>query len=339
MRIGVLGINHKLADLSLREKLAIACQKRFSADRSICNPAVVLLSTCNRTEIYFCCDDLPDAHTHLLKTLRREVEEDDFDQKLYSYFGYDCFLHLARVAAGLDSANRRETEIQGQVKMAYLQTLECCQLPKELHYLFQKALKLGKEIRHQYPAERGIPDLGHTLFHVGKELFPCVETVKILFVGASKINRRILSYLQKKPFHSLTICNRTFEKGQELAKNLGATCLPWEALSLWHTFDWILFGTKSPRFLLTQKDLLNAPLSKKLIVDLSVPRNVDPQIVNHPLISLFNIDDMNDTLMSQRKSNNDSHLLAEGYLQKAAAKQIAIFHQKSMSKLKVVCTA
>src|SRR3954466_9975105 len=104
MRVGVVGINHKLADLKLRETLAKACQRRFSAGNSLHgNHSFVLLSTCNRTEAYFTSYELAETHTYLLNILRQEVFE-EFDHKLYSFFGSDCFAHLARVTAGLDSA-------------------------------------------------------------------------------------------------------------------------------------------------------------------------------------------------------------------------------------------
>src|SRR5262249_51645888 len=119
MRIGVVGINHKLADLKLRETLAKACQRRFGPGQSTHGShTFILLSTCNRTEVYFSSEDLAQSHSYFLSILNQEVDE-DFDQKLYSYFGKDCFLHLSRVTSGLDSAIVAETEIQGQVKSAY----------------------------------------------------------------------------------------------------------------------------------------------------------------------------------------------------------------------------
>src|SRR4051812_9744096 len=119
MRVGIVGINHKLADLKLRERLAKACQKRFGPFQAVHGDHhFILLSTCNRTEVYFSSDDLAATHSYLLSILRTDVEE-EFDHKLYSYFGTDCFSHLTRVTSGLDSAIIAETEIQGQVKTAY----------------------------------------------------------------------------------------------------------------------------------------------------------------------------------------------------------------------------
>src|SRR5436853_2688901 len=109
MRVGVVGINHKLADLKLREQLAITCLKRFGPSQSVhSDHHFIVLSTCNRTEVYFSSDDLAMTHSYLLSILRLDVDE-EFDHKLYSYFGVDCFSHLAKVASGLDSAILAET--------------------------------------------------------------------------------------------------------------------------------------------------------------------------------------------------------------------------------------
>src|SRR6185295_5000201 len=112
MTIGVFGINHKQADVTLREKLSNAFQRHFSINSPIRNS--VLIATCNRVELYFSGDDLAEIHQSIIALLRQEVSE-EFEQKCYSFFGKDCFWHLAKVTAGLDSAIVAETEIQGQV--------------------------------------------------------------------------------------------------------------------------------------------------------------------------------------------------------------------------------
>src|SRR6185503_11227665 len=112
MQIGVLGINHKSAEISRREQVAHACRIRVSRDCEIAERYhCVVLSTCNRTEIYFSSDNLAEAHSALLNVLRGEIEI-PFEHKLYSFFGFDCFMHLARVTSGLDSVIIAESEIQ-----------------------------------------------------------------------------------------------------------------------------------------------------------------------------------------------------------------------------------
>ena len=309
MRVGVVGINHKLADLKLREKLAKICQKWFGLLRAVHDHHYfVLLSTCNRTEIYFSSHDLVDTHTYLLGICREEIEE-EFDHKLYSYFGIDCFSHLARVTLGLDSAIIAETEIQGQVKRVYESTSECHSLPEEMHFLFQKSLRIAKKLRSELLLGRGMPNLEHAILQTGKQLFQNPEQMHVLFVGTSEINQKILSFLKSKKFQSLTLCNRTDAHASEWATQYGIKQLMWSELNRWIEYDWIIFGTKSSDYLITHKQMNNSFLSQKLVMDLCVPRNVDPKLGRDSRITLLNIDQINRLLKIRHRGM--SHLLAE----------------------------
>ena len=228
MRVGVVGINHKLADLKLREELAKACQRWFGALQAIHEDhSFILLSTCNRTEVYFSSTDLAATHSYLLSILRVEVEE-EFDHKLYSYFGIDCFSHLTRVTLGLDSAIIGETEIQGQVKLAYENTSDYHVLPEALHFLFQKALGISKKLRSELQLGRGMPNLEHAILQTGKHFFNNPEDVGLLFVGASDINQKILAFLKSKNFQNITLCNRSGELSGKLAEVYGVKHLAWD---------------------------------------------------------------------------------------------------------------
>lgn len=310
MRVGVVGINHKLADLKLREQLAKACQKRFGIWQALHEQhTFLLLSTCNRTEIYFCSHDLTAAHIYLLSILRVEVEE-EFDHKLYSYFGIDCFNHLTRVTMGLDSAIIAETEIQGQVKLAYESTSDCHSLPADLHFLFQKALGIAKKLRSELQLGRGMPNLEHAILQIGKNVFSTPEKARLLFVGASDINEKILLFLKSKKFENITLCNRSDKPARRIAKEQCIEYLEWEKLPLWHAYDWIVFGTKSPDFLISLNAMNQMQWKdQKLILDLSVPRNVDPKIGHDDRVTLFNIDQIN-RLLNIRHSHMN-HLLSE----------------------------
>lgn len=332
MRIGVLGINHKLADLRLRELLAKSCHRRFGVECSAHGSHYfILLSTCNRTEIYFCSEDLAQTHTYLLSILREEVRE-EFDQKLYSYFGYDCFLHLSRVTAGLDSAIIAETEIQGQVKSAYEHASEYVHLPEEMHFLFQKSLKIGKDVRTTLPLKRGLPDLEHAILNTGIDLFTHPLQAKVLFVGASEINTKILSFFKSKRIESISICNRSAQPAQAVADVHQVQQIPWVGIQQWHEFDWIIFGTKCPDYLITRQMVPSDFTSRKLIVDLSVPRNVEPMLRNHPSITLLNIDQINQTLKVRRKKITATLNQAENLIQQSSKKQMELFYQKECAR-------
>jgi glutamyl-tRNA reductase len=326
MRVGVIGINHKLATLNLRETLAKACQKRFGAGKSTHgNHVFILLSTCNRTELYFSSDDLPDTHSYVLNVLKQEIKE-DFDQKLYSYFGQECFHHLIIVATGLDSAIMAETEIQGQVRHAYEATIGFCHLPASLHYLFQKSLKISKMIRAKYPLGRGKPNLEHAIFQTGVHLFKSPQKKSILFVGASEINQKVLEHLKKKECDRITICNRSSIKAEAFSTHYQIAWLPWTDLMRWPLYDWIIVGTKAPCHLISENgSIFEAP---KLIVDLSLPRNVDPLLGKKPFIQLLNIDQINRMLKFRSRCRDSTLFEAEQAIVESVQRHSKLFSIK-----------
>lgn len=333
MRVGVVGINHKLADLKLREQLAKACQKWFGILQAVHDHHYfILLSTCNRTEIYFSSNDLAETHTYLLGILREEVEE-EFDHKLYSYFGVDCFSHLARVTLGLDSAIIAETEIQGQVKLAYETTSDYHSLPGDIHFLFQKALGIAKKLRAELQLGRGMPNLEHAILQTGKHLFKKPEEARLLFVGASDINQKILAFLKNKNFQNISLCNRSDDYGQTLAKQHDLKYVCWSEFNRWVDYDWIIFGTKSPDYLLSHEQIKHTAISPKLLMDLCVPRNIDPKIGQDPRITLLNIDQINRLLKIRYRRM--THLLeqAEERVTHAAHEHALRYNLKKQSKI------
>lgn len=329
MLIGILGINHKIADLKLRELLARSCQKRFN--EALINHGkhhFVLLSTCNRTEIYFSSKDLTETHSYLLGILREEVDE-AFDQKLYSYFGNDCFLHLCRVTAGLDSAILWETEIQGQVKIAYEHALTQRQLPCELHYLFQKSLMIGKQIRTKLQVQFGLSTFEHAIFSKGCHLFQDPQKAKVLLIGASEINDKVASCLRKKQIEKITLCNRSHDSAQKMACTHRLGLLDWSEISTWSNFDWVICGTKSPHYLIDKKDLRSSFIGKKLIIDLSVPRNVNPSIGSDPRITLLNIDQINQSVATHHQESYNLLDKAESAINFSSQLYVSRFHKKA----------
>lgn len=335
MRIGVIGINHKLADLKLRECFAKICQQRFSSGKSAhIHHTLILLTTCNRSEVYFASEDLAHTHSYIINILRRDLQdsEENFDQKLYSYFGHDCFKHLARVTAGLDSAIVAETEIQGQVKAAYENSQRHLDLPCELHYLFQKSLKIGKQIRTELPLGRGVPDLEHAILNAGYQVFGEPEKARVLFVGASDINRKILSFLKKRNFENITICNRSRKPAEGIAEKYQLETLNWSRLSSWTQYDLIIFGTKSPDHVISKRDLCSNSIDHKLIIDLCVPRNVDPKLGRNPKIALLNIDQINRTLRNRKERLHGFSSKAEDIVHESTKKHIELFTEREKKR-------
>lgn len=326
MHVGVIGINHKTADLDFREEISKICSRCFGENKGI-DDSLVLLSTCNRSELYFSSEDLPQTHSDLLHILRQELVS-PFEHKIYSYFGKDCFFHLAGVTSGLDSALIGESEIQGQVKRAYEMAAAQRTLSSEMHFLFQKSLKIGKELRTRSSFCHMMPSLEEAIYKAGIHLLGSLHNKKILFVGYSEINEKIFNNFKKKHLH-LTFCNRTFERFASAHGLENAALLSWEDFKRWHEFDLIIFGTKSVSYLLKWENL--SPLSqKKLIIDLCVPRNVDPKIARSPLIKLLNIDQLTRNIDKKRKikaefiARQERKLIAE-----MVERQISLFTSRT----------
>lgn len=339
MRVGVVGINHKSADLCLRESVAKACQQRFGAGYSTHGRhSFVLLTTCNRTEVYFSSEDLTDTHSYLLRVLRREVLS-AFEHKLYSFFRYDCFSHLVHVTAGMDSAIIGETEIQGQVKQAYESTATYGELPSCMHFMFQKALKIGKQVRCSFELHRGMPSLASVIFQTGKSFFASLQEKRVLFVGASRINEEILKYLKTKDIGELTLCNRSRKHAETLGDQEGVKVLSWESLRYWQEYDLIIFGTKSPDYLLTKRAIQDPPSSRKMILDLSVPRNVEPEVGKLPGITLLNIDQIDGIVEKKRKIKVREMTRVKEMLSESIDKQLFIFSNKEKQRYCLLATA
>ncbi|GAB4233470.1 MAG: glutamyl-tRNA reductase [Chlamydiales bacterium] len=327
MQVGVVGINHKLASLKVREKIAKVCHFRFGRCIHLHeNTAFLLLSTCNRTEIYFSSKDLAQSHSYILNILRQEVDE-DIDQKLYAFFSIDCFQHLCRVALGLDSAIIAETEIQGQVKEAYEYARKQIELPSAMHFLFQKSLRVSKQIRTNVLGSRGTPELQDAIQQVADHFFGSFHLASILFVGASTTNLKILSHLKKRGLEKATVCNRTLSKSVLIAEREHIDVLRWEQLSQWTAFDCVILGTKSPETIihLPKNHVIR---TSKLVIDLSVPRNAHPSLAKNPKITLVNIDQLQRYLKMRKNKLHNLMLKAEDSVCEASKRHYDLYHQK-----------
>ncbi len=321
MRIGMIGINHKSADVGLREKFAKACQRRFGPGCSThFDMSYVLLSTCNRTEVYFSSEDLPTTHTYLLGILRTDISI-EFEHKVYSYFGGDCFFHLARVTAGRDSAIMGETEIQGQVKQAYESAASYHLLSRELHFLFQKSLKIGKDVRAFTTSSRTVFALEDAILSAAVSTLGDLQDKHILFVGVSEINYKVFLGFKNKGLKNITFCNRSYNRADAFCKKERIKCLPWQQLDQWPFYDCSIFGTRSPEYLISQKMVHSASRSPKLLIDLCIPRNIDPSLSKY--FTLLNIDQLQQRLQTSQYGRLDMHDLVV-----AVTKQVAIFQDK-----------
>lgn len=318
--VGVIGVSYKTADLNLREAIARAAQS-LSDQRGLFFPhATVVLSTCNRTEIYFSDSNLAQVHSDLLAFFRTQIEE-PFEHCLYSYFAIDCFMHLCRVSSGLESAILAETEIQRQVRVSYQRSKELFQLSSSLHYIFQKALKVGKTLRTEVEWQKGGPTLYGTLWQIAQREWGDVSNRKILLVGYSEIHRGWLSFLAHKGIKQVTLCT----KQPETICLEGVIACDRRVLERWADYDWIVCASQAEEYLISGKSE-----KRHLIYDLSVPRNVDPEVVLNKGVKLLNIEQINCQIDQKKRAYQAYVQQCEEHLKQNVRRLARIYRQKTL---------
>ncbi len=283
--IGVIGINHSSARLEIRESVGQALLSVLTQVPCLNSIPHVMLTTCNRTEWYFSSSRPLEVFNEVVAILRRKVEDPEL-HSLYSYFGVNCFIHLHRVVSGFDSAFIGETEIQGQIKLAYLQAIERKTLTSDLHYLFQKALHAGKSVRKIFtPKMQKNAQLELKIVEKMKTIEKLsLTSTKILLVGASMINQRICHALKHEGRYThIDIASRTKAHAEEFASKFSISSLPLqEALTSWRNYDCIISAVKSQDYIIDHEEHAVGESDKRptLVIDLGVPRNIDPMIAS-----------------------------------------------------------
>lgn len=322
LKVGVIGMNFKTAHLSLLEQMARGASHLVGERALFFKHPTIVLSTCNRTEIYFSAVDLAEAQGDILSFLRSQIDI-AFEHKLYSYFGIDAFTHLCRVAAGLDSAILAETEIQRQVKIAYSQSMRILTIPESLHYVFQKALKIAKEMRSRSFLGKNSMTLYGALWQIGTEILGSLKERRILLVGYSKINRGFACFLTHKGVKNFFLCTTRPEN----ISIEGAILCGREELYLWPNYDLIVCASLSEKYLIAGKG------KGGVIFDLSVPRNVDPAT---EAVSLMNIEQIHQWIEMKQQSQKIQLRECEAMIETGALHLAHLYRAKIERKAQLV---
>lgn len=329
LQIGVIGMNHKTASIHLREQLSRECQRLFEpASFFLSDICVVPLLTCNRVEIYFSSSNLAETHTLLLDLLRKALGS-FFEPFFYSFFGKDAFLHLASVSSGLDSAFMGESEIQGQVRRAYKEACNFSFLSKDLHFVFQKTLKIGKDIRTRFSNPSSMA-LGNIVAQEIEDFLPSTLNRKLLFVGFSRMNLSLFPGLVPV-VQSIDFCNRNQQKMKTFLeeKKCGAFTFS-ELATRWTDYDCVLFGTHAGKYLAMTQHLIQAKMKPRLLIDLSMPRNVDPKLAHFHQTRVLNIDQLHQKA-EKESLENESISIRNQYVGDKVQRYVELFKTKNLS--------
>jgi glutamyl-tRNA reductase len=300
MKLFAAGISHKTAPVELREQFAV--KQSEIADLAFVLKCfghldeIVLLSTCNRVEIYGTTRKATGHIKSLLQLLCTEPR--DLDPHIYLYEGAAAVRHLLRVTAGLDSMALGETEITGQIKNAYEIARSAGLTGRVLNRLFQKALQATKEIRTRTAIGRGAVSIKSAAVElIEKILGEDLGRRSIMVIGAGQMAECSLRLLVKKGARWILVANRSSDRAIDLAIQYGAQaiCLG-DCLFEMPDVDVVIAATSSAETLLYRDDVERLMEARRhrplLLIDLAVPRNIDPAVRGLAHVALYNIDDL-----------------------------------------------
>jgi len=314
---GLIGISYKSADLEIRERFAFskneitAFTEYLLQNRTI--SGVVILSTCNRTEIYY--NTTQKESTKAPQVIMEALAlQKNYHNELRPYFyfkeGKQMVEHLFKVVSGIDSLIVGEDQIIGQVKDAFQFAKEIKSTDKILNRLFSKALETGKKVRTQTEISRGSASASSAAVNLCHMRFPDMSNQNVLMIGAGQTGQLVLNSLRKSTFKSLHIANRTYAKAEELSHLYGGKSIHLEKVNHYlNDSDIIFVATDSPEPLIKLEALKDAlqrrnRSQKILLFDLSVPRNVEISIGKLEAVELYTIDDLTKIV----KSTNQKRL-------------------------------
>lgn len=316
MAVVVIGLNHRSSPVELRERFAFPESRLSGAMEAIRTSGiaseVVILSTCNRVEIYAETDLAPQkAFDALIDFLR---EEKNFDgpigDEIYRLAEPDSLSHLFQVAGGLDSMVLGETEILGQMKQAYQTAFKAKHTGRCLNKTFQKAFNVAKQIRTETQIQRGSVSVGSVAVELAEKIFTTLKDRDVMIIGAGDTGEKTARSLLSRGARGILVSNRSFDRAEKLAEELGGEAVrfdSWE--SEFQRVDIVISSTSAPHYVLTRNQI--EPILKKrkgrslLLIDIAVPRDIEPEVNFLEDVYLYNVDDLqaiaNDYL-KQRKA-------------------------------------
>ena len=315
MPILLVGLSHHTAPVTLRERFAFAETKIPEAlqrllDARIAEEAVIL-STCNRVEIYVATEsDSPAAFRAVRQFLLACHDyREPITNEIYALPEPQSIEHLFKVACGLDSMVLGETEILGQLKKAYELARQHQHTGARLNRAFQKAFNVAKHIRTETNIQRGSVSVGSVAVELAEKIFSSVAERQVMVIGAGDTSEKTARALLSRGAHSIIVSNRSHDRAVALAQELGGRAVHYEDwASEFPKIDIVISSTSAPHYILDRKKL--EPLMKLrknralLLIDIAVPRDIEPEVNFLENVYLYNIDDLQaiaDDYLKQRQ--------------------------------------
>ncbi|MCC8365359.1 glutamyl-tRNA reductase [Xenorhabdus sp. PB61.4] len=326
MTLLALGINHKTAPVSLRERVAFSPDTiGLALDNLLQQPLVrggVVLSTCNRTELYLSVEQQDNLKEQLINWLceYHQLSHDELNTSLYWHLGSDAVSHLMRVASGLDSLVLGEPQILGQVKKAFSESQSYQSLSGELERLFQKSFSVAKRVRTETEIGANAVSVAFAACTLARQIFESLSQLNILLVGAGETIELVARHLKEHRVNHLMIANRTKERAYTLANEVNAEVISLSEIDTrLAEADIVISSTASPLPIIG-KGMVERALKLRrnqpmLLIDIAVPRDIEPDVEKLSDAYLYSVDDLQAIIQQNLAQRKAAAVIAEGIVQ------------------------
>jgi len=317
MTLLAFGINHKTAPVNIREKVAFAPEKLLLALQDLVSRDViqeaVILSTCNRTELY-CGLDYP-ANDAVLEWLS-EFHQLPISPYIYAHQDSAAVQHILRVASGLDSLVLGEPQILGQIKEAYMTANAAGAIGAQLNRLFQHTFAVAKQVRTDTAIGASPVSVAFAAVSLAKQIFSDLSQHKVMLIGAGETIDLVARHLKENQVNRMIVANRTVERAEQLAKTFGAEAIALKDIPEYlHEADIVISSTASPLPILGKGLIERAIKQRKhkpmFMVDIAVPRDIEPEVSELRDVYLYTVDDLQEVIEENRKSRLEAAMQAE----------------------------
>ncbi len=330
----VIGLNYRSASVEVRERFWVSEERCYDAlaklSRANGIQEAVVLATCNRTEFILWASDALAATESVRELLVRDFALDTaLWGSFYRLYDEKALAHVFRVTSSLDSMVIGEPEITGQVKSAWARAQQAGATGRFLDAVFQKALSVAKRVRNETPIGAAAVSVPYAAVELAKQIFGSLEGRSVLVLGAGKMSELSARYLVANGASSLCVTNRTFEKAVELATLLHGVAVPFE--DRWRHLaqaDIVLASTGCPHVILAREDAERMHRERQgrpiFLIDIAVPRDIDPAVREIPGVFLYDIDDLEQVVAHNLEERQAAAVSAE----KIVAAEAAGFRRK-----------
>jgi glutamyl-tRNA reductase len=329
MEIVCLGLNHKTAPIEVRERFAVAEGKLGEeAHRLLELEGImegVVLSTCNRTEYYAAAEDWREAREQLREFLQSHAGIRLRAEHLYEMERADAARHLCRVVSGLDSMVLGETEVFGQVKRAYQAALESGSTSGTLNKLFQKAFGVGKKVRTITGIQEGQTSVGSVAVDLAEKIFGHLRDSRVMVIGAGEMSRTTAQSLLSRGAHSIFVANRTYDRAEELARELDGQAVHWDQWEhILKEVDVVISSTGAPHAVVERSHVEAVRRKRRFrplfLIDIAVPRDIDPAVGEIEEVYLYDIDTLQEIASDAKGRRADQIKICERIIDQELAK-------------------